>query len=1173
MVSIHTFFGRRFGFTQGKTSLKLTSLFRLSFVLFTGHAIGLSVSHAIALSDGGLRNVATAYTIIGPVALTVFFVQLLAKRFFSNTRILMLTSLIAMFSLGAAPFMPQGLEASCWILVGSYCIWLVTTLQFWLVSGELLSPGESRRVLPPTVCGSMGGAFAGGVLTWLLSGFITPLNLLWIWALLMAVIARECHVLLKSDYGYLPASTEFESEPRGKNHNSGAGFTASTSFLAALWFFTLLGWAALAQLDFAFFTAIHDSVAKTAAELTAVLALVHAAGALLGFFLRFYSTNFVLTYLGVGNSLLILPALTFLTLIAFTLLPISALGMLGRLFRVSLYGPLHLVATSSLYYPIPERDRARARQLADGVAVPLGVSLFGFLLLKGGVENTIYFLIIPVVWTTAVFLVKQLYVKALIQNLEDSNYYVRFAAIEGLGRSRDKRAVGSLIRALNDRNVSMRLNAAVALGQLGVPEALEPLSRTLSDSDELVRAEAARSLGKLGNPQAAKPLIDVFRRESADRVKATIIKALGTLGDMSVVGLLIEHLKHPDSRVRANAIEALAEVGGMDVGDQLLPLLEDLNNRVRANAVVALWKISHKRGILQGTECLHRMLDSEIPLMRASAAAAMGMIGDESFFSLLSKCLSDLDPQVRRNAARALENLPTIPKTTPLLKALADEDAAVTQSAIRTLSTCPGAVEPLISALSSANPKVRANAALALAIGGHHEALDSLALLLKDFNPEVRLRAVEGLSQLEDHRILAWILPLTDDDNDAVRATAVAALPRTVKTNISSVHNIPTYLIDRLDDSSWRVRANALDALDSIKQGNLPELAARIIDKEKNSRVKAIAAKILYKTGDPRGHECLTRMIESSDKWARVNAIYTMRDIGDPRLVQLLMKALSDPDPDVRRNALGALETVGGEVVESLLQVVKESGSIALLEKETDVTGTIPIPGIQAIEGAREVRRLSLRSLKDLGTIPDSDVLIEMIRDELTRARGSLDLLKSLNSLGDSESINPLMEIIKERMKNARNLALEAFGFLTGKPEDASAIARSLSGTGDISHEEVTEILASFGEKELLKELVIYLKEEWESNRTIPLADGLETLAVLLENEDQPVLRSLAASAIVDIGMLKLLAPLETALNDPSEEVRQKAREGLDKLNTTLKRLSALPERTKQCSAPLPKST
>lgn len=1170
MLLIENYLNSRFGTLHGKARIKRDRLSRLSFFLFAGHALGLSVAHALVLSFYGLRGVAEAYVVTGAVALAIFLIQSVLKRFITGIRMLLFTTSILTVLLLTGPLYPKAPTFYPWILVGTFCTWIVTTLQLWIITGDFLSPGESKKILPLIAIGGLAGTLCGGLLTWTIASWLSPLWMLTVWGLLMAAAVMECRIIQRLTFPDRSTRFDFESEQLEGHKSTPFKLTPWSPFLASVWLFTLFAWMVMTQIDMAFFSHVLDAYigsANSISTLAALLGLIHAAGALIGIVMRLRVTNPLLTILGVGNSLLVLPALSLVVLVSLSFSQLSFLATVGRIIRIMLYGPLHLVATAALYHPIPGRYRSKARRFADGVAVPLGISGTGVLFLAISSGSSRLLLVVPMLWIASIILVKRLYVKALIQNLEDTNYYVRFAAIEGLGRSRDRRAVKALIRAIDDRNVSIRLNAAVALGQLGVQEALEPLSRALSDNDELVRAEAARSLGKLGNPEAATPLIDVFRRESADRVKATIIKALGTLGDVSVVGLLCDHLKHQDSRVRANAIEALADVGGDVVGDMLLPLLDDANNRVRANAVVALWKLSHKRGIVQGTEALRQMLASPVPLMRASAAAAMGMIGDESFFQLLMECLQDPDPQVRRNAGKAMEQLPSIPKVAPLLKILADDDSTVSQSAVKILSRTPEAIEPLISALSSANPRVRANAALALASGGYSDAIDSLAMLLKDFNPEVRLRAVEAISRMDDHRIREWIFPLLDDDNDAVRATAVSALPRTGESDISS------HLLKRLDDTSWRVRANALEALETVEYGDLLECAVRILESEQNSRVKAIAARILCKADDPLGRECITQMTESPDKWARVNAIYALRDIADPSLIQLLMKALSDPDPDVRRNALAALETVGGEVVESLLKVVRESGSLEITDEETNLIHGIPVPGVQAIEGAREVKRLSFKSLQELGTIPEPAMLASMMRDEVTRARSSLSLLRSLQSLGNYKALAPLFDMLKDRMKNSRNLALEAFGHITGKPDNITAITRSLGGTGEINHDEVIEILGSFGEKELLKELVLYLKEEWESQSSRASKGGLETLASLLQSEEQPVLRGLAVSAIAEIGITRLLSPLENALQDDSPDVRERAREGLERIQGTVTRLSASHEQTEPCNDPPQKHT
>jgi HEAT repeat protein len=92
----------------------------------------------------------------------------------------------------------------------------------------------------------------------------------------------------------------------------------------------------------------------------------------------------------------------------------------------------------------------------------------------------------------------------------------REAAAQALGQLRDARAVDPLIRALDDIDVEVQASAARALGALGDMRALEPLIRMLGEKRKWTCLAAIKSLGQLGNPAAIDPLTIISRTGDPD---------------------------------------------------------------------------------------------------------------------------------------------------------------------------------------------------------------------------------------------------------------------------------------------------------------------------------------------------------------------------------------------------------------------------------------------------------------------------------------------------------------------------------------------------------------------------------------------------------------------------------------------------------------------------------
>lgn len=103
-----------------------------------------------------------------------------------------------------------------------------------------------------------------------------------------------------------------------------------------------------------------------------------------------------------------------------------------------------------------------------------------------------------------------------------SDYKQRLAAIIGLARTRDARAVPALIRALKDPNHTVRGSAARVLGTLGDRRARKPLEALLLLSkNDYVRGQAQQALAAL-----------MARAEGKQAVRGDEMQTLGTLGTL-----------------------------------------------------------------------------------------------------------------------------------------------------------------------------------------------------------------------------------------------------------------------------------------------------------------------------------------------------------------------------------------------------------------------------------------------------------------------------------------------------------------------------------------------------------------------------------------------------------------------------------------------------------------
>ena len=126
----------------------------------------------------------------------------------------------------------------------------------------------------------------------------------------------------------------------------------------------------------------------------------------------------------------------------------------------------------------------------------------------------------------------------------------------------------------------------------------------LEDDNPVVRECSAVSLGNIGDPRAIKPLI----------------KALGDPYD------------DYEWRPAVQAKNSLVQIGGPAV-EFLIDALDDPDKNIRFGATQALMRIKDKRAIKPIEE---KLVDS-YELVHWQAAAALGIIGDESSISVLER--------------------------------------------------------------------------------------------------------------------------------------------------------------------------------------------------------------------------------------------------------------------------------------------------------------------------------------------------------------------------------------------------------------------------------------------------------------------------------------------------------------------------------------------------------
>ena len=301
---------------------------------------------------------------------------------------------------------------------------------------------------------------------------------------------------------------------------------------------------------------------------------------------------------------------------------------------------------------------------------------------------------------------------------------------------RDSQRIDEILRDLEHQDWRVRHAACRALGQLGDLRAVELLIARLGDGDPDVREAAYEALVQIGEPAVERLIRALGYWESW--VRKAACEALGRIGKPAVEPL-IRALGDRDSWVRKAACEALEALGEGRLARAVLGALEEEEKARNELALLA------KEGDTRAVEPLIKALEDEKWPVRKAACEALGRIGDPRAVKPLIKALGDWESWVRKAACKALGRIGK-PAVEPLIRALGDGNSDVREAACEALVQIgEPAVEPLIRALGDRNSDVRRPAGA---------ALRRIWTLLKSVEQEILCS--EHLTRCQPKKVQGW---------------------------------------------------------------------------------------------------------------------------------------------------------------------------------------------------------------------------------------------------------------------------------------------------------------------------------------------------------------------------------------------------------------------------------
>ncbi|MCA9886987.1 MAG: MFS transporter [Anaerolineae bacterium] len=211
---------------------------------------------------------------------------------------------------------------------------------------------------------------------------------------------------------------------------------------------------------------------------------------------------------------------------------------------------------------------------------------------------------------------------------------------EKMGLSHSPLTVDELVDALTDPRFNVRYEAVISIARTpSHPRLTSALIEILLGTELSLSNVAAWALGRIGDPEAVAALREGLNSDYRS-VRAHCARALGTLKDQAVRGLLLEHLKNEEDKgLQMAYAAALGNLGAEEAIETVFALLLDFEND-RARMELAL---SLARMIGQENQFINLMRQLRADPGTAAAQSLLdfrqhvGKEGDPEFLKLITR--------------------------------------------------------------------------------------------------------------------------------------------------------------------------------------------------------------------------------------------------------------------------------------------------------------------------------------------------------------------------------------------------------------------------------------------------------------------------------------------------------------------------------------------------------
>ncbi|MBO4369115.1 MAG: HEAT repeat domain-containing protein [Desulfovibrio sp.] len=538
-------------------------------------------------------------------------------------------------------------------------------------------------------------------------------------------------------------------------------------------------------------------------------------------------------------------------------------------------------------------------------------------------------------------------IENLLPLLQSEEVSVRNAAMDIL-REIGVDSIESMRPYLKGEDSDLRIFITDILGHCKTHKSADLLAEALlRDPEENVRYQAAVSLGTLAYPESVDPLSRAMH--DAEWVQFAVVEALAKIKDRSATTALVQLLPQSSPLVCSAIVDALGDLGDIKILPMLLNALENVNEALRNTIVKSVVKI-----------------------LNGASLSLLPAKNKEKLNIYLLSALNDDDEEIQEAALTGIKVIGKQEASQKVLEFAVSKDPE-TQSemfglAIETLASL-GFSQALKDALRSDDEKTVSIAMHACQFISDRSPLDELKNCFWRVNEDLKRLAISEIAHMGDCQDMPFFLSVIDecDDSEILKSVLVFLGSQ------SSCRDIDDVVFSLISHHNQEVQEMALEAcinLNSadlnerfrvmLREGdvvhrmmavyalgrysvmeNINELSVGLEDEDPGVRRMSVEAFFNIGADAERFLPRILPCLADPDKDVRMAAVDLLGQIGTPQMMHHLMEALNDENDWVRIRAIEALGNARYEEALPQLSQIIETGNPLVVSKVIEALGMI----------------------------------------------------------------------------------------------------------------------------------------------------------------------------------------------------------------------------------------